>query len=308
MNPFKRRVILETVIYSPNSQPENENEDNRFAALRIESLPDQELIKVRGKLFCPYCYEKAAYVSRSSNGRAPHFRSVHRDINGNQCPEKTPESEKVPTSGYQSVSALLNEENVYKIDFNFASDDGHVNPRKPNEDDITKKKRNKGGYRKYGEATGEGKSEWSRRLSTLLKTLKEDPEFGSSTASIKVFGRTKPIKKCFFNTDAGYMKALQPGKYPAFFWGSAWDAQEGSNGDVWINTTENYQDLSIKIPKKVFAGLKTRYNLSDDEPHKLLNGSLFLLYGWFKKAKSSGKAYIELCEPQTEYIALKLSS
>jgi len=299
---------METVIYSKNATPQVEPEENHFSALRLEKLGDATLARIRTKLYCSGCFEKAAYVARSTNGRAPHCRSVHQLINGSICPEKSLESEKVSTKGYESVQALKNEQDVYVVDFNFGIDEKKVNPIKPKDENETEKKK-RGSYRKFGEASGEGKSEWSRRLSTLLKTLKEDPLFAKSTAQIKVFGITKPIRNVFYNTDnfSSYMSKLTPGKFPTFFWGSIWDAGEGLDGSIWLNTGEDASDLSIIIPKEVFKALKDKCKLSDDDPYKELNGSWFLLYGWYNKGQS-GKPYLTLLQPHQEFISLRLSS
>ena len=300
---------METVIYSKNGTPNIEPEENRYSALRLEKLEPAELARIRIRLYCSGCYEKAAYVARSSNGRAPHCRSVHQLIDGAICPERSPESEKVSTQGYESVQALKNKDDVYVVDFNFGQDETRVNPIKPNdEDNINKKKR--GAYRKFGEASGEGKSEWSRRLSTLLKTLMEDPKFAQSTAQIKVFGVQKPIRNVFYNTNkfASYRDKLTPGKFPTFFWGSIWDADEGADGTIWLNTGEDSSDLSVKIPKDVFKVLKTKCKLSNDEPFKELCGSWFLLYGWYNKSNTTGKPYLTLLEPHAELITIRLSS
>ncbi|MBS3798118.1 hypothetical protein [Pseudoalteromonas sp. BDTF-M6] len=300
---------MEVVIYSKSGAPHTEPKDNHYSALRLEKLERTELARVRTKLYCSGCFEKAAYVARSSNGRAPHCRSVHQLVDGSICPERSAESEKVSTQGYESVQALKNEGDVYVVDFNFELGEKPVNPHKPKDDsDIEKKKR--GAYRKYGEASGEGKSEWSRRLSTLLKTLKEDPQFARSTAHIKVFGVPKPIRNAFYNTEkfSNYMEKLTPGKFPTFFWGPIWDANEGIDGTVWLNTGEDSLDLSIKIPKDIFKVLKTKCKLSYDDPCKELNGSWFLLYGWYNKSRSSGKPFLTLLEPHPEFITLRLSS
>ncbi len=104
------------------------------------------------------------------------------------------------------------------------------------------------------------------------------------------------------------MDKLTPGKFPTFFWGSIWDANEGADGTVWLNTGEDSSDLSIKIPREVFKELKGKCNLSDDEPWKELNGSCFLLYGWYNKSLSTGKPYLTLLEPHPELITMRLSS
>lgn len=298
---------METVIFSEEGFPETEPKDNHYSAIRLEKLPSSKLARIRKKLYCSDCYEKAAYVSRSTNGRAPHCRSVHRLVNGKVCPQKSPESDMVSTQGYRSVQAIKNDQDVYVVDFNFEEKDGVINAIKP---EVDSAKRSKGrGYRKFGEASGQGKSEWSRRLSTLLSTLRSDPQFARSSANIKVFGYTKAIRDTFYNTDnfASYMSKLKPGKFPTFFWGSIWDAGIGSDGGVWLNTGEDEMDLSIKIPEKVFQKLKNKCRLSRDEPHKELNGSWFLIYGWYNKSAKSGKPYLSLLEPFPEFISLLLS-
>jgi hypothetical protein len=297
---------LETVIYSETGSPQSEPEDNYYSAIRLEKLLPAKLARMRSKLYCSGCYEKAAFVSRSTNGRAPHYRSVHRLVDGSVCPQKSPDSEKVSTQGYQSVQALKNEEDVYVVDFNFEEKKGEVNAIKP---EVDSGKRSRGrGYRKFGEASGYGKSEWSRRLSTLLGILKDDPQFSRSNATIKVFGYPKPIRNAFYNTDnfANYMDKLTPRKFPTFFWGSLWDAGIGEDGSIWLNTGEGALDLSIVIPKDVFGVLKEKCKLSNDEPHKELNGSWFLLYGWYDKSARTGKPYLSLLEPSHEFITLRL--
>ncbi|MFT6907940.1 MAG: hypothetical protein ACJAS1_004628 [Oleiphilaceae bacterium] len=300
---------METVIFSKLGTPQTEAEENHFSALRLEKLEPAELSRVRVRLYCSGCLEKAAYVARSSNGRAPHCRSVHQLVGGTICPERSPESEKVSTQGYESVQELKNENDVYVVDFNFGLDETQVNPIKPKDDENTTKKK-RGSYRKFGEASGEGKSEWSRRLSTLLKTLKADPKFAQSSAHIKVLGVQKPIRNVFYNTDkfSSYMDKLVPGKFPTFFWGSIWNAHEGVDGTVWLNTGDDSLDLSIKIPKDVFRVLKAKCKLSNDEPCKELNGSWFLLYGWYNKSLKTGKPYLSLLEPHPELITMRLSA
>lgn len=300
---------METVIYSKSGAPHSESKDNHYSALRLEKLDPAKLTNIRSKLYCSGCFEKAAYVARSSNGRAPHCRSVHQLVGGAICPERSPESEKVSSQGYESVQALKNENDVYVVDFNFEQDDLQINPIKP-KDDANTTKNKRGSYRKFGEASGQGKSEWSRRLSTLLKTLKEDPKFAKSSAHIKVFGTEKPIRNVFYNTEnfSSYMAKLTPGKFPTFFWGSIWDVNEGADGTVWLNTGEDSLDLSIKIPKEVFSVLKNKCKLSDDESYKELNGSWFLLYGWYNKSVKTGKPYLTLLEPHPELVTLRLSS
>jgi len=300
---------METVIYSKNGTPHIEPKENSYSALILEKLEPTELARIRIRLYCSGCYEKAAYVARSSNGRAPHFRSVHQLIDGDICPERSPASEKVSTQGYESVQALKNKDDVYVVDFNFGQDEARVNPIKPNDENNNSKKK-RGTYRKFGEASGEGKSEWSRRLSTLLKTLMEDPKFARSTAHIKVFGVQKPIRNFFYNTNkfASYSDKLTPGKFPTFFWGSIWDADEGADGTIWLNTGEDSSDLSVKIPKDVFKVLKTKCKLSNDEPFKELCGSWFLLYGWYNKSNTTGKPYLTLLEPHPEFITIRISS
>ncbi|MBD1584821.1 hypothetical protein [Pseudoalteromonas sp. S16_S37] len=297
---------METVIYSKTATPQSEPQDNHFNALRLEQLPDNVLARTRAYLYCSGCFEKAAYVSRSINGRAPHCRSVHKLVDGLPCPQKSPESVKVTTEGYDSVRALKNEEDVYKIDFNFGPEETHVNPLKPNDKETQGKKR--GGYRKHGEASGVGKSEWSRRLSTLLKTLVDDPSFAHSSANIKVFGVTKPIKNVFYFTDnfERYMNYLTPNKFPAFFWGSIWDAQKGNLGDVWLNTSEDTSGLSVRIPPKVFKTLKGKLKMSEDDVLTGCSGGKFLLYGWYNRSQVSGKPLLNLLEPQAEFITLML--
>lgn len=300
---------MDTVIYSENSTPQVSEENDHYNALKLEKLPPQKLAKIRTKLYCSTCFEKAAYVSRSSNGRSPHCRSVHQKIDGNDCPQKSAESEKVDTKGYDSVQALKNEEDVYKIDFNFDIGEPVVNPKKPKEDTDNKGRRKRGNYRKFGEASGHGKSEWSRRLSTLLKTLKDDPDFAKSSALIKVMGKNPtPINKLFFFTDnfADYMDYLAPGQYPAFFWGSIWNAKKGGLGDIWLNTGESSTDLSVKLPSKVSVKIREKLKLTEDEFLESLSGSWFLLYGWYNRSKQTGKPTLNLLESQSEFITLRL--
>lgn len=301
---------METVIYSKNGTPQSEQQDNYFNALKLEQLPDNVLARVRTYLYCSSCYEKAAYVSRSINGRAPHCRSVHKLIDGAMCPQKSPESMKVTSEGYESVSALKNEEDVYRIDFNFGPEDLHVNPIKPHDNEKDKPRNKRGSYRKHGEASGSGKSEWSRRLSTILKTLIDDPSFARSSAMIKVFGNTKPIKNSFYFTDnfEKYMHRLTPGKFPAFFWGSIWDAAQGAAGDVWLNTGEDTAGLSVKIPKSVFEKITKKLKTTNEEVLDGCSGGWFLIFGWYNKSPSTNKPVLNLLESQPEFIALRLSN
>ncbi|WP_284138915.1 hypothetical protein [Pseudoalteromonas obscura] len=274
----------------------------------MEKLPPEQLERMRPYLFCSDCHEKAAYVSRSTNGRAAHFRSVHLLIDGQVCPQKTLESEKVDTSGYTSVQALKNEEDVFVVDFNFTAEDTTINPRKPKDETGKDGARKRGGYRKFGEASGVGKSEWSRRLSTLLKTLKDDPDFENSHAKIKVFGFEKPINRAFYNTDRFelYQDKLTPGRFPTFFWGSIWNAKHSITGDLWLNTGESKSDLSVIIPKKVFTQISEKYGLTKGDEAAEFEAGWFLLYGWYNKSKRTGKPTLSLLENAIEFITLRL--
>lgn len=129
-------IFMDTVIYSKKGEPQNEPNENYFNALKLEKLPSLELARVRAALYCSTCFEKAAYVSRGIDGRAPHCRSVHKLVEGKECPQKSAESTKVTTRGYNSVQALKNDDNIYNIDFNFGDkEDSNVHAIKP--DDST---------------------------------------------------------------------------------------------------------------------------------------------------------------------------
>ncbi|KAA1152607.1 hypothetical protein EU510_11140 [Pseudoalteromonas sp. FUC4] len=296
---------MEVVIYSEDNTPEVEPSENYYRATRLEDLPEIQFQKVRHHIFCPGCFSQAAFVSRGKDGRAPHFKSVHRQVNGKDCDRKSADTIHIDPNTYKSVNELKNDDNIFVVDFNFGASEQVVKPAKSSKDVEKLYRKKPGTYRKFGEANQIGKSEWSRRLSTILRTLCESDDFVKSNDKIKVMGYVKPINKAFYHAKR-VVKYLKPKSIPAFFYGMIVSTKVMHDGAIWLNIGDNKNELSIMIPKTVLESLKSRHpQLEENEnTYPLLHGASFLVYGYYNSSKNN-KPYIGLYEKASEFIAFK---
>ncbi|WP_046005790.1 hypothetical protein [Pseudoalteromonas rubra] len=295
---------MNNVIYSPSCTPKNDI-GNTFSATKLENLQPSKLAAMKGYLFCPGCFVQAGFVSRGKNGSSPHFRSIHKLVNGKACPEKSNEVERIDGDKPRPVDELRNDENIFVIDFNFGTTDREVKPNKPiDTDDIPPRLR--GNYRKFGESGSVGKSEWSRRLSTMLRAVFDNPDFLKEANKIKVFGKLQTMSEVFFHASR-VVNTLNHNRPPAFYYGTIVDAiDEGKT--VWLNIGHSKDELSIPIDKKIFQVLMKRYAISPAVKGQFRDivGCQFLLYGWYNTSKKK-QHYLSLYEKASAYIALRLS-
>lgn len=212
------RIVMDTAICTLNG--EEAVEANAFSRL----APD-ELERKRHRLICPGCREPAFFRGRSRAGRGPCFGARPHAPN---CDRATELGGAWGNDGPDEVAERVEDERRIVVDFGFGADD-------PGADlGLGPAEQRRGQGRRFvRQGEGPAQAHQSRRLSTLLRTLVEVPDFRDSGQIIEVPGRAALPVCAFFKTfaDTGETDVGQHHGY----WGLLTGARE-VNGRMWLNT------------------------------------------------------------------------
>lgn len=229
-------------------------EDNRnYTAVEFAQLLPGELERKRRQLICPACHKKAFFRKDSRDGRGACFGARPHD---DGCALAAEDNDmRVPGFG-DDQDELLNTGDKIVVDLAFGAAEAQIHldpaPRAPF--------RLRGGAH-VGEG-GPGHAVMHRRLSTLLRTLIDAPNFRYSDQTIAVANQMELPAREFF-VELGNVTPMYNGQFRGF-WGQLTDAGEGAGGTLWLNSGGRGH-ISFALPLEHRATVMQRYGLASIE-------------------------------------------
>lgn len=224
-----------------------------YTATNFADLPPMDLARMRRRLLCSECNGPAFFRKATKNGRAACFGArPHEDA----CTLAAQDSEQVVEGEETDLDVVRNPGDRIIVDLQYGANgpELHGDPAQ--------------GHNRAGRAPrhvgGQARPDarMHRRLSSLLRTLIEVPNFRFSIQTLEVVGcQPMLVREFFIPVHAVHpdMKGQVRG-----WWGSISDAQEGEGNALWLNSGGR-GDISFCIPSNVRAEVLDRFNLEDIE-------------------------------------------
>lgn len=250
---------------------------NNYYVDGFSELPTGELAEKRRALICTGCGNQAYFKRAATSGQGACFGARPH---AKDCKFSTPETEEIKGE-LEDRSVLTNPGNRILLDLQYGAHEGaNVAPGGP------EGSTNSRGMRYTSENAGRT-ADSRRRLSTILRNLIASDDFRRSETVVEVSQEiSMPIKDFFVNfsvvDDSFINKKLG-------FWGLIYDAGDGSEGSLWLNTGKK-DKLSILVVSEMYPKFKDKFRLvnsnSPEGMHVLVIGEL--------KRSSKDKLYIML--------------
>jgi hypothetical protein len=266
-------------------------EGKAFTAIAFSQLPPAEREKKRHFLECCECGEKAFYRKQSKSGQSACFGAFHKEgcdeVDGRMRPRQG-------DPGDDELTPILNDRLIQLI------------PVYGDEAGSGKESGNGAGHgggapRGHYDGSGQRTSHSKRRLLPILKLL-ADTDFRHSSQMVEYFsGRTKRV--CDLFVEFPEIEERHFDRYQGY-WGKLSGAGFSKDGKLWLNTSSDYEALSITIYQSNVDSFLTRFNFerSDIEDTDLFSGAQILVFGKLARA-STGKPGISFSG--LEWIALR---
>lgn len=260
-----------------------------YEAIQFSHLPPMELARKRRLLRCPECNGPAFFRKASRSGRAACFGArPHAD----GCSLAALEHEPEEDGQGADQDILENPGERIVVDFNFGAqaqpehEEAPGFPRNPN---------------RRGRFVGDGirpNARIHRRLSSLLRTLVEVPDFSQSDQILEIEGAEEITVRNFFVT----LAAVNPGYAGSFrgFWGMLSDARLAQDGTLWLNSGGR-DDVSFCLDARFVDGVYERYGINDEED---IAGAYILVFGTLHVSQN-GKLYCPVADPG--YMSFRLA-
>lgn len=245
-----------------------------YSATQFANLNFGELSEKRRYLACPECQGPAFFRKATRNGRAACFGARPHQPN---CSLAAQDETRI-IDGHGDIADVINnpgERIVVDLDFG-ANQHVHAEPHVG-----AFHGRARAGIH-IGNNNGNN-ARMHRRLSSLLRTLIEVPQFGNSNQILEIMGREIPVKDFFvplLGIQNVHLNSLRG------FWGMLSDIGAGQPGTVWLNSGGR-GNISFCINEEEFVNVCHRFNIDDEEDFA---GAYVLVIGEAKRSQN-GKIY-----------------
>jgi len=260
-----------------------------YAAVDFAKLPPEELTQKRQFLQCPECGGPAFFRKASRGGRAACFGARPH---APQCDLAAPEYDPNADGQGEDQDQLLNPGNIIVVDLDYGATDQHL----VREAEGLPRNRERRG--RYGREGGRTIAKMHRRLSTLLRSLIEIPEFKYSGQTLEVEGYPDIAVRDFF-VPLLEVTATHEGQFHGY-WGMLSDARRAQDGTLWLNSGGR-DAISFCLPNRLIASLFERYGIEDEED---LAGAYILVLGT-PSVSQRNKVYCNLAI--NEHMSIRLA-
>lgn len=228
-------------------------DNTTYSSYSFSKLSSPEISQKRQFLICPECHGPAYFRKKSTNGRAACFGARPHN---SDCQYATLDENRVVAGQEEAAEIINNPAERIVVDLNFGPRE-HVHAV-PDENNPLQ------GNGIAGMHVGDyaqNNARAQRRLSTLLRTLIEVPDFRKSQQTLEIFDEEYPVRNFFvpfleiINEHTGSIKG---------FWGMLSDARFDGENTVWLNSG-GQGNISFCLSEELFLELRARYRVTDDE-------------------------------------------
>lgn len=266
------------------------NEDGQiYTAAIFAAVPPHNLERMRQQLSCPECNGPAFFRKASRSGRSACFGArPHQD----GCSLAAQDSEQVIEGEGTDLDVLNNPGERIVVDLAFGSQ-----PREVHGDPVDGRGR-AGRTPRYIGGAPRLDTRMHRRLSSLLRTLIEAPQFRFSHQVLEISGQPE-IQVCDFFVPLLAVNGSMRGQTRGW-WGLISDANDGGDGSLWLNSGGR-GTISFCIPVEMRAETLDRFRLEDNEQ---LAGAYVLVIADLRISQND-KMYCVIESPN--HIAMRLT-
>lgn len=233
-------------------------------------------------LVCSECNGPAFFRSPTRNGREACFGALpHAD----GCTLSTQGREGTAAGQGNVEDEIIATGQRIVIDFNYGAP-GNDFPTQPTEEGR--------GFGQGRTFTGEGttvRENSYRRLGPLLTTLMVSEEFRRSNQTVMLPGQGEYAASSLF-VSFGETTELHIDRFHGY-WGMIPDAQIDGNGTLWFNSGGR-EDISVLLDQRFIETTLQRYHIESVEE---IAGAYLLVFGELKRARSTGKKFVQITDP-----------
>ncbi|WP_139093421.1 hypothetical protein [Delftia sp. JD2] len=260
-----------------------------YRAEVFSSFPSSDLQRMRRQLVCSECNGPAFFRKKSTSGRAACFGArPHRD----DCSLKAQDSEQVVEGEGAEEDILNNPGERIVVDIAYGTQQREVHG---GGDDVRGRA---GRAPRFSGVNPRADARMHRRLSSLLRTLVEAPDFEYSSQLMEVAGLDEITVRDFFVRLLSASRGMR-GEVRGW-WGTISDANDGKDGDLWINSGER-GNFSICVPEEMRNEVARRFRFNENED---LAGAYVLVIGDLRVSKY-GKLFCVI--DSADHIAIRLT-
>lgn len=247
-----------------------------YSAHQFSRLDMATISHLRRFLQCPSCGAPAFFRKASRSGQAACFGArPHYD----GCTEGAPLSSLIHGENCDE-NILHNDGQRIVLDLNY----GAARPTVHVDDDMG------GGPGRGSRFSNNGNRPNAvarRRLSTILRSLVQNPDFRNSEQTIEINGTDRAVCEFFV-----HFSQINQGHINQFhgYWGAIADVGN-SNGTLWLNSGGR-DDVSLCLPPEIQPSFFERFGVNDAEDLVGVN----ILYLGHLKVSQNNKKYIVIDE------------
>jgi hypothetical protein len=259
-----------------------------YTAAEFSRLDPTDSDRKRRLLQCPECSGPAFFRNTSRNGRMPCFGARPHSAT---CTLAAQDVERFAGFG-EDRGALSSFGQRIVFDFHFGAQ-GQPECSESLGLTLTSHRSDR-----FGGHCGHLNASTSRRLSSVLRALVANPNFGHSDHIIEILGRCESVARDFFvpllSTTKHYAGLFKG------YWGLLSDARFALDGALWLNSG-GWDSISFCLNAKHVEEFGRRYSIDDVED---LAGAYVLVIGTPQIARN-GKLFCFI--EDLAYIALRLT-
>lgn len=228
-------------------------DEHTYTAVEFAALASETLERRRRLLRCAECNGPAFFRKRSRSGRGACF-GARPHVEG--CNQATADNDLLIPGAGDDQDELYNPGDRIVIDLGY----GAQEPQVHRDQDATQTRRARGG-RFVGDGN-RANAEMHRRLSTMLRTLVEAPNFRYSDQIIAVGDHAELPARDFFVNFSDVTRQYS-GQFRGY-WGLLSDARRGADNTLWLNSGGR-TSMSVCLPEEFVDVIAQRYRLTEDE-------------------------------------------
>lgn len=255
-------------------------DNHTYTSAQFSQLPFTDISEKRRSLVCPECGGPAFFRRQTRNGRAACFGARPHQPN---CSLSVLDENRVIHGQGEIAEIIYNPGERIVVDLVFGAQQ-HVHAE-PDFNPIR-------GTARAGIHIGDNaanNARMHRRLSTLLRTLVESPEFRNSHQVLEILGNEIQVRDFFVP-----LLEIQPHHLNVTrgFWGMLSDVGADQNGTIWLNSGGR-GNISFVIDDNSFRQVCERFNINEEED---FSGAYILVIGEARLSQN-GKIYCSIQDP-----------
>ena len=256
-----------------------------YSAINFSCLHPNDLAIKRRLLFCPECGGSAFFRQVSFNGRAACFGARPHAEGCNLAAQDNVRHEDRDGEDFDAQQ-IPNGKII--VDFSYGTSEQSEHVLGFGQDST---------FDRVARNSERSDASAHRRLSSLLRMLTRFPEFGSSGKTIEINGLGQLAARDIF-VPLKYTGRQYAGQFRGY-WGIITDAQNTTDGSIWLNSGGR-GSISFCIDVKYVDFINKRYRLKSLED---LAGAYVLVFG---KPYISANNKLHVIVEEPEHIALRL--